>query len=257
MALIAPPDRVLETSTTTGTGTYTLLGAMTGFQTASSVCTNGDTAYYYAEAVDVDGFPTGAWETGLGTWATGGTLARTTIHTSSNANAAVSWAAGIRRISLSLTATAIKNRGFFDSVAPAFSAYLSANQSIATTTLTKVQCNTEEFDLTNAYDNATNYRFTPTVPGIYLVSFSAGCGASSTPTRVLSTVYKNGAEFKRGSDGTFTAAALALKSNGTALVQMNGTTDYIELFALIIATTPVIDGDARLTYFQASLIRGT
>lgn len=112
MALIAAPDRVLETSTTVGTGTYTLAGAMTGFRSVASVGAVGDTAYYYAEDVDPDGIPTGAWETGLGTLGAANTLARTTIHTSSNANAAVSWVAGTKRISLSLTAAALASLGF-------------------------------------------------------------------------------------------------------------------------------------------------
>ena len=109
MALMTPADRALETSTTTSTGTYTLAGAVTGYQTLSAAvgAVNGTTGYYYAEDVDTNGVPLGGWETGLGTWATGGTLARTTIHTSSNANAAVSWAAGTRRVSFALTATAL------------------------------------------------------------------------------------------------------------------------------------------------------
>ena len=109
MAFITPPDRVLETSTTIGIGTYTLAGAMTGFRPVSVAApTDGDTAYYYAEDVDANGVPTGGFETGLGTKGAGNTLARTTIHTSSNANAAVNWAAGTRRVSLSLTGKSIQ-----------------------------------------------------------------------------------------------------------------------------------------------------
>lgn len=99
-------DRVLETSTTTGTGTYTLAGAVTGYRAASSVCANGDTFTYFAEEVNVNGVANGGWEIGLGTWGTGGTLARTTVYSSSNANAAVSWTAGTRRIGLSLVSAA-------------------------------------------------------------------------------------------------------------------------------------------------------
>lgn len=98
-------DRVLETSTTTGTGAYALAGAVTGYRAAAAVCANGDSFDYYAEAVSDSGVPTGDWETGLGTWGTGGTLTRTTIHASSNAGAAVNWAAGVKRIALSLTAS--------------------------------------------------------------------------------------------------------------------------------------------------------
>lgn len=83
-------DRVKETSTTTGTVAYVLLGAVTGFQ-AFSVIGNGSTIFY--AAVDA---ATGDWEVGLGTWSTGGNLARTSILASSNAGAAVSWVAGTR-----------------------------------------------------------------------------------------------------------------------------------------------------------------
>lgn len=104
MALIIA-DRVLETSTTTGSGAYTLAGAVNGdYQAASAVCANGDTFYYYSEGVDTNGNPDGSgWETGLGTWGTGNTLTRTTVRGSSNAGVAVVWAAGTRRIALALT----------------------------------------------------------------------------------------------------------------------------------------------------------
>ena len=106
MAHVPAFDRVLETSTTTGTGTLTLAGAVTGYQAFSTACANGDTAPYYAEEVDANGVPTGAWETGIGTWTTGNNLARSVI-TSSNANALVSFAAGTKRVGLGITA-----RGF-------------------------------------------------------------------------------------------------------------------------------------------------
>jgi len=106
MALIVA-DRVLESSTTTGSGVLTLAGAVNGdYRAASSVCANGDTFYYYIEGVDTNGNPDGSgWETGLGTWGTGSTLTRTTVHASSNAGSAVSWSAGTRRVAMSLTAT--------------------------------------------------------------------------------------------------------------------------------------------------------
>lgn len=97
-------DRVMETSTTTGTGTYTLAGAVTGYQ-SFAVVGNGGTCYYSAWEVNAGGTPSGDWETGLGTYTTAGTtLARTTILSSSNSNAAVNWSAGTRRIALSYPA---------------------------------------------------------------------------------------------------------------------------------------------------------
>lgn len=93
-------DRVQETSSTTGTGTYTLLGAILGFQSFAAVG-DANTCYYAAEAVDSDGVPTGDWEVGLGTYASAGaTLARTSVLASSNGGAAVNWAAGIKRVFL-------------------------------------------------------------------------------------------------------------------------------------------------------------
>lgn len=110
MALIIE-DRVLETSTTTGIGAYTLAGNVTGYIALSSVCANNDTAYYYAEDVNTSGVPIGNWEVGLGTWGTGNIFTRTTVHRSSNANAAVSWAAGTRRVAMALTSTQLKALG--------------------------------------------------------------------------------------------------------------------------------------------------
>lgn len=98
-------DRVYETSTSTGTGSYTLAGAISGYRAFSAVCANGDTVRCFVEEVDGNGVPNGGWEVGLYTWGTGGTLARTTIEASSNSNAAVSWNAGTRRIGLGVTAS--------------------------------------------------------------------------------------------------------------------------------------------------------
>lgn len=99
-------DRIMATSTTTGTGTYTLGSAIAGYQ-AWSVLGDGNSAYYVAEDVNANGVPTGDWEVGIGTYATSGTtLTRDTVLASSNAGSAVSWAAGTRRVSLTVPATA-------------------------------------------------------------------------------------------------------------------------------------------------------
>jgi len=89
MALVVK-DRVRETSTTTGTGTFTLAGAVSGFQTFSSAIGNTNTTYYTI----INGTE---WETGLGTVAAG-TLARTTVLESSNAGSAVNFTAGTKDV---------------------------------------------------------------------------------------------------------------------------------------------------------------
>ena len=96
MALVLK-DRVKETTTTTGTGTYTLAGAVSGFEAFSEVG-DGNTTYYAC----TDGTD---FEIGIGTYtASGTTLARTTILQSSNSDAAVNWTAGTRTIFCTLPA---------------------------------------------------------------------------------------------------------------------------------------------------------
>lgn len=100
-------DRVLETSTTTGTGAFALAAAVAGYRRFSSVMTSpSDTCYYYIEAVDASGIPTGSWETGLGTYSASNTLTRTTPLASSNGGAAVNFSAGTKRVAISAVAAA-------------------------------------------------------------------------------------------------------------------------------------------------------
>lgn len=91
MALVLK-DRVKETTTTTGTGTLTLAGAVTGYQSFSSAIGNGNTTYY---GIYLDGGS--EWEVGLGTVGAG-TLARTTVLASSNANNLVNFSAGQKSV---------------------------------------------------------------------------------------------------------------------------------------------------------------
>ena len=96
MALVLK-DRLKEITTTTGTGTYTLAGAVTGFEAFSQIG-NGNTTYYCC----TDGSD---FEIGIGTYASSGTtLARTTILQSSNSDNAVSWSSGTRTVFCTLPA---------------------------------------------------------------------------------------------------------------------------------------------------------
>ena len=100
MALVLN-DRVKETTTTTGTGTLTLGGAVTGFETFASGIGNSNTTYY---AVVLPG--SAEFEVGLGTLSSdSSTIARTTIISSSNSDSAVNFSAGTKNIFCTIPAS--------------------------------------------------------------------------------------------------------------------------------------------------------
>jgi hypothetical protein len=92
MALVLK-DRVKETTATTGTGTVTLAGAAAGFQSFVVVGDGNQTFYAIVDATS------GAWEVGVGTYtASGTTLSRTTVVSSSNAGSLVNFGAGTKDV---------------------------------------------------------------------------------------------------------------------------------------------------------------
>ena len=80
MALVLK-DRVRESSTSSGTGSITLAGAFAGYQTFSSVITNGSTVYYTIHNTTAGN--DGEWEVGVGTFTSPSTLSRDTVLSSS------------------------------------------------------------------------------------------------------------------------------------------------------------------------------
>ena len=92
MALVVA-DRVKESTTTTGTGTVTLAGASTGYQ-SFSVVGNGNQTYY-----TIAGQTGSEWEVGVGTYASSGTtLSRDTVLASSNSGRLVNFGAGTKDV---------------------------------------------------------------------------------------------------------------------------------------------------------------
>jgi len=89
-------DRVKESTTTTGTGTLTLDGAATGFQSFTTAFGNGVSVYYVIAGGS-------EWEIGIGTTGAG-TLSRDTVLQSSNADALVSFSAGTKDVFCSYVA---------------------------------------------------------------------------------------------------------------------------------------------------------
>ena len=133
---------------------------------------------------------------------------------------------------------------------PAFSAYPSGSQNIANLTATKLTFDTESFDTNN---NFSASRFTPTVAGVYQISAAAGSTGTATGYGALQ-LYKNGVFFQQFAYCTVSSTYLV--PCGSCLVQMNGTTDYIEVYALNqVGGTITYGAGPNYTYFQGALVR--
>lgn len=121
-------DRVQETTTTTGTGAVTLLGAVPGFQSFTVVGNGNSCTYCIADQAGTE------WEVGLGTYSTTGpTLSRVQVYASSNAGALVNFATGTRNVFLTESAAHRGGTGEPDQI-PLLSNLTWLNQNTATAT---------------------------------------------------------------------------------------------------------------------------
>jgi hypothetical protein len=164
---------------------------------------------------------------------------------------------GTTRMTVSSSGVSFAAQPLIGGVAPpAFSAYLGSNQTLSSGTWTKLQINTEDFDTNSNYDPTTNYRFTPTVAGYYLISIGVAA-LNGSNTALEGAIYKNGAQAKIGYAYSSTSGGLDDWSiNFSSLIYMNGTTDYVELYAFAVGATLVINSGATNTYFQGVMVRG-
>ena len=112
---------------------------------------------------------------------------------------------------------------------PAFSAYTSSGQTLSNSTFTKVSLNTKVFDTASAFDATTNYRFTPQVAGYYQINGAIGTVGAALGYSQIS-IYKNGSINTQGS-GCPNNTVVGGICNVSAVIYLNGSTDYVELFA--------------------------
>jgi hypothetical protein len=141
---------------------------------------------------------------------------------------------------------------------PSFSAYGNANQTgIASNTATKLQYNTEHWDSATCYDAATNYRFTPNVAGYYWITAGVEVirGDGSDVTSAYMEIRKNNSATHIG---PYQAAAFTGGLGVSGLVSLNGSTDYVEIFA----RATVAASNVQFTHydgqnFQAHFVRGS
>ncbi|EQC44479.1 endosialidase chaperone [Bacteriovorax sp. BSW11_IV] len=134
----------------------------------------------------------------------------------------------------------------------------NVDQSISAATNTLVDWTTEEFDTANSFDPATN-RFQPNVAGTYIVNFNVGTSGLDTSgnPHTYAIISKNGTAIAR----QFKYSPGAIDNNVisiSAIVQMNGTTDYLEtLVSISSGPSPHIYGLTNFTYFSGALITGS
>jgi hypothetical protein len=109
---------------------------------------------------------------------------------------------------------------------PAFSAFNSGTQTVSHATATKLVLNTERFDTANAFDNTSNYRFTPLVAGYYQINIS-GYGFPSVTGTIGMYIYKNGSNYSKTEIANANGGPQVTCST---LLFLNGTTDYCEAY---------------------------
>jgi hypothetical protein len=136
---------------------------------------------------------------------------------------------------------------------PAFSAFAGSATTIPNNVTTKVLFNTEEYDTNNNFASST---FTPTIAGYYQMTFNVKASVTTTLSRFIVSVYKNGITTGRQWDCDVDSGA-AWFVNGSRLLYCNGTTDAITLYVYIEGTGTITIGsnDLNTNYFSGVLVK--
>ena len=143
---------------------------------------------------------------------------------------------------------------------PVFSAYQSSAQTLSSVTYTLLSFQTKNFDTGGCFNNTNSsttlngltapaYSFTPNVAGYYQVS--GGLSLGTTATGTVTTIYKNGSVVNFTS---YSNPSTVSGGYGSALVYLNGTGDYIQLYGYITLGQVLASGSG-ITYFQSAFIR--
>jgi hypothetical protein len=281
---------VAEASTTGGAGDLVVAGALTGYERFGDRLAVGDTFFGFITNDDRS-----QWEYGLHTYSALNTITRT-ARIRSSTGAAVNFTGtqyiyidnpGMGRVigaaASKATPVDADSLALLDSMAsgdaqlarvtlanlkraiqdgPSFSARASSNQTAASGVAERVDFQTEVFDNGGCFNNTgatvsgiPPYAFMPDVEGDYQVN-AVVRAQGTTMTIINPFIYKNGAEFSqgnfwRGSTSNVSTASIS------EVVYLNGSTDYIEIWGDITATSPVFSytSATRTSSFSAALVR--
>jgi hypothetical protein len=213
-------DRVRETTTTTGTGTVSLIGAVTGYQ-SFSVIGNGNTTFY---TIALDS--AGEWEVGIGTYtASGTTLSRDIVLESSNSGSLVPFSSGTKTVFVTYPA---EKSVYFDAAGAVNVDNLSLDgNTIASTntngSVTIAPNGTGQIVLTSSSQismsatsslqkNSTNAYALKNI--VYLTSGTAATYTTPTGVRALKVTVVGGGGGGGGVDGVATASTNAMSGGG-------------------------------------------
>lgn len=237
MALVVA-DRVKETSTTTGTGTFTLAGAVSGFQ-SFSVIGNGNTTYY-----TISGQSGSEWEVGIGTYTSAGTtLSRDTVLASSNSGSLVNFSAGTKDVFVTYPA----GRSVYENTTgviefPGTSSNLSSlfSNALEKVTITGTGAGgTINFDVTEQsvldYSTAASSNFTVNFRGNAGVQLNALMGVGQCVTLTL-IANQGGSAFYNASI-TVDSTATVTKDWQTGIAPTAGNANSDDVYAYTIKKT--------------------
>lgn len=132
-----------------------------------------------------------------------------------------------------------------------FQAKTAADQNLSSGILSKVNL-TEIVDQEGWFTSPSGHRYTPQIAGYYQFFANLWMSASGIITTHQAYFYKNGATTNQGAlmaDASGSGKIVSI----SAVIYLNGTTDYVELFAAITGTSPQIL--AAGTYFSGSLLK--
>ena len=135
---------------------------------------------------------------------------------------------------------------------PGFEAYLASDQTVSSGTTTKITMNTETFDSAGAYDNSSNYRFTPQTAGKYYVYATVRGSANNSALEIqMAAIYKNGSTYIENQTDFRNNNASLMGATVVAIVDMNGSSDYLECYGRCLGGTTIKASPTRSSIFGA------
>jgi hypothetical protein len=138
---------------------------------------------------------------------------------------------------------------------PAFRASIAVGQAITSGSQQKVTFGTETFDTDG---NFASSRFTPTTEGYYQLNSTVRIDGGSSTGEYMLVIWKNGAEYSRGSNGSGTEIGASFYSLQVSdIAYANGTGDYFEIYIQQTSgSNKNTTAGAQISYFSGAMVRG-